>query len=179
MNYAYQCVCKLVALARSQRCSTTVCVLSKEGAMNRFIFLAASVAMVGGLAAFTASAGGGDGEHKHHEMFSKCAKACADCQRHCDWCFHHCAKLVENGKKEHAKSMNLCLDCGELCSTTARLTGRHSPLSGTVCDACAKACDVCAESCEKVSSDKHMAACAKSCRDCAKECREMIKHLRN
>jgi hypothetical protein len=114
-------------------------------------------------------------DHKYVEHFAKCAKMIAACQLECDACFNHCAQRVADGATEHARSMRLCLDCAELCSTAARLTVRHSPLSAVACEACAKGCDLCATSCEQVSADKSMAACAKVCRECAKECREMVK----
>ena len=119
---------------------------------------------------------GKDGHH-HHEMFDKCAKACADCQLQCDMCFAHCKALLAQGKKEHEKTAQLCVDCADCCKLAATLTARMSPLAAEACDCCAKCCDKCAEACEKFPDDKHMAVCAKSCRDCAKECRAMLKHL--
>lgn len=115
----------------------------------------------------------------HHEHFAKCAKACADCQVSCDSCFHHCAALVEKGKKEHAKTMHNCVDCAEFCALAAKLSARQSPFSATACDGCAKTCDECAKECEKFKDDRHMADCAKSCRDCAKSCRVMVEHLKH
>ncbi len=121
------------------------------------------------------------GEHEHAEHFMKCAKVCADCQLQCDSCFKHCLTLTADGKKEHAKAAQLCIDCAECCKTCATLCGRQSLLTGPMLECCAKCCakccDECAAACEKTPDDKHMAACAKSCRDCAKQCREMLKHL--
>lgn len=117
-------------------------------------------------------------DHEHDEHFDRCAKACADCQRMCDSCYRHCADLVAGGNKDHARSMNLCLDCGEVCSTAAKLSARKSTLAGPTCEACARVCDVCAEECEKFKDDKHMTACARECRACAKECRAMLKHIK-
>ena len=136
--------------------------------------LAALTAVLSFLALVPARAGA-KAEHRH-EMFEKCAKACFDCSRECASCFHHCAHLVADGKKEHAKTMHLCNDCGTICAAAGELAGRAGPLSATLCDACAKACDICGEACEKFPDDKHMTACAKACRDCAKACREMVKH---
>src|SRR5262249_49510832 len=114
-----------------------------------------------------------------HEMHEKCAKACFDCARECNSCHHHCMHLVSDGKKDHAKTMNLCNDCGTICAAAGQVAGRAGPLSVTLCEACAKACDTCGEACEKFPDDKHMATCAKACRDCAKACREMIKHAQH
>jgi hypothetical protein len=116
------------------------------------------------------------GDHAAH--FLACAKACADCALQCDSCHHHCAHLVIGGSKDHAKSMELCVDCGEACRFAAALTARNSRLSVPACDCCAKCCDDCAEACESFKSDRHMSECAKACRDCAKACRDMIKMVK-
>lgn len=117
-----------------------------------------------------------DNPHAAHMM--KCAAVCADCQVQCDACFRHCASLVSDGKKEHAKCMHLCVDCAECCKMCATLCARQSQLSGTAAECCAKCCDECAAACEKFPDDKQMATCAKSCRTCAKECRDMVKMLK-
>jgi len=114
---------------------------------------------------------------EHGEHLSKCAKTCADCQLECDMCFKHCLKLVADGKKEHEKTAQLCVDCAECCKTCATLCARNSPLAGPMLECCEKCCKECASACEKHSDDKHMAACAKACRACAKDCAEMLKHL--
>jgi hypothetical protein len=114
----------------------------------------------------------------HKEAFAKCAKACADCQVECDACFSHCKDLLTAGKKEHATTLQMCVDCAECCTLAAKLTARGSPFAGNACETCAKCCDECAAACEKFKDDEHMARCAKVCRTCAAECREMLKHLR-
>ena len=119
----------------------------------------------------------GEKAQAHAKHFADCAKACADCSNSCASCYHHCMNLVIAGKMDHIKNMVLCNDCGEVCSTAAKLTSRHSPLSVVVCEVCAKTCDVCEAACTKFSDDKHMTDCAKACRDCAAACREMIKHM--
>ena len=116
-------------------------------------------------------------QHEHAEHYMKCAKVCAHCQLQCDSCFTHCLTLLADGKKNHAKSGQLCADCAECCKTCATLCARESSLARPMLECCAKCCDECAAACEKTADDKHMAACAKSCRDCAKDCREMLKHF--
>ena len=146
--------------------------------MNRRKILGALSAFAIGLAALAMGVKGIASEGQEHDAhFEKCAKACADCQIHCDSCFHHCAELVAKGNKDHAKTMHACVDCAECCKLAATLSARHSPYAKHACECCAKCNDECAAACEKFADDKHMAACAKSCRDCAKECRAMIKHL--
>ncbi len=135
-------------------------------------FLAAAVLAFNGLA------GADRSDHNSHVQghFEKCAKVCALCSLECDSCFKHCANMVGDGMKEHIPTMNLCLDCGEFCTTGARLSARHSTLTVAACEACAKACEACAAACEKVRADEHMKVCGKTCRSCAAVCREMIKH---
>jgi hypothetical protein len=144
--------------------------------MNRYVYLCAAVTVVGGLLALGMTAVRADNPHAGHhaEHFAKCAKACADCQLQCDMCFTHCRELLAEGKKEHAKTVQTCADCGECCKLAATLSARQSPYAVPACDCCAKCCDDCAAACEKFPGDTHMAACAKACRDCAKACRDMI-----
>ena len=135
--------------------------------MNRRDLFAAVVPAAAGFATLAAVGPAVAQEKKddHHAHFTKCARACADCQLQCDTCFSHCKDLLAQGKKEHEKTTQLCVDCADCCKLAATLTARMSPLS--------------AEACEKFKDDKHMADCAKSCRDCAKACREMIQHLKH
>ena len=146
--------------------------------MKTMRMLAVVLAAVGGLTALSEVLTRAEQPDAHHEHFTKCAKACADCQVSCDSCFSHCAALVTSGKKEHAKTMHTCVDCAEYCALASKLSARQSEFAGTACDGCAKACDQCAKECEKFRDDKHMVDCAKSSRDCAKACRAMIAHAK-
>lgn len=74
-----------------------------------------------------------------------------------DACFHHCASLVADGKKEHAKCMHLCVDCADCCKMRIA-SARQSDLSAHAALCCAKCCDDCAAACEAMPDDKHMAA---------------------
>ena len=116
-------------------------------------------------------------QHEHDEHFTKCARACAECQLECDSCFKHCLTLLTGGQKEHARSAQLCADCAECCKTCSTLCARQSPLARHMLECCEKCCTECAAACEKLPDDKHMAACAKSCRACAKECHALLKIL--
>ena len=77
--------------------------------MNYSRMLASVFVAVGGLTAFSWIQAKAEKADAHHEHFAKCAKACADCQQQCDMCFHHCAGLVAEGKKDHAKTMHTCI----------------------------------------------------------------------
>jgi hypothetical protein len=120
---------------------------------------------------------GARADEKDHKKVHPCAKACADCANECESCFQHCVELVAAGHNGHTTTLRLCADCGELCTTAAKLVSRQSALRGVTCEACAKACDVCAAACAKFPSDDNMKACVQSCRDCAKACRAMVNQL--
>lgn len=113
----------------------------------------------------------------HVKAFADCAKACTDCSNSCAVCYHHCVELVSAGEKAHAKTLVLCDDCSEICSTAGKLTSRHSPFTAAICETCAKSCDECRAACEKYPDDKHMRGCAQACKECAASCRAMIEHL--
>ena len=126
--------------------------------MNRREVLGFLGAGAAGLTAFAESRASTDEPHaKNAKHFDQCAKACAECLQECDSCYHHCAGLVVEGHKDHARTMKLCVDCGEICSAAAKLAARQSVLAAILCDACAKACDECNAACEKFPDDKHMA----------------------
>ena len=143
---------------------------------RRFALATIAMALLAVTATAFAAAPPADSPHASHML--KCASVCADCQVQCDSCFHHCAGLVAEGKKEHAKCMNLCVDCAECCKMCASLCARQSSLCAHACECCTKCCEECAAACEKFPDDKHMAACAKSCRNCAKECSAMAKMMK-
>ena len=111
----------------------------------------------------------------HASAFDACAKVCGDCQRACDSCSTHCRHLLAQGKKEHEKTLQTCLDCADHCSTAARITARRGPFADLICTACAEACTRCGKECAKFD-DEHMKQCADECRRCEKACREMLKH---
>ena len=117
-------------------------------------------------------------EHSEHDaMMMACAKACSDCQRMCDMCGTHCAHMLAEGKKEHAKTLATCQDCSTICAAASSVVARGGPFSGTVCAACAECCSKCAKACEAHPDDKHMKMCAEECRKCEKACLDMVKHM--
>ncbi len=141
-----------------------------------FSLATATLALFAVTAGTIAAVPAADNPHASHLL--KCASVCSDCQVQCDSCYIYCAKLVGEGKKEHAKCMSLCVDCADCCKMCASLCARQSDLSLHACECCAKCCNDCAAACEKMPEDKQMAACAKACRNCAKECSAMGKTLK-
>ena len=114
--------------------------------------------------------------HKDGDIHEKCADACSDCAKECNQGFHHCFKQVQAGKAGHAKAMHLCVDCGEVCSTSAKLVARMSPLMTITCHACAESCEACIAECEKLN-DPGMKETVESLKKCAASCREMVKAM--
>lgn len=107
---------------------------------------------------------------------SKDMRACID---NCLQCFAACeetkAHCIELGRR-HVDSQHLTslADCAVLCSTSANLMLRMSPLHARACGLCADACDRCRESCERVdSNDDTMRRCIDLCERCADSCRRM------
>ncbi|MBX9580386.1 MAG: four-helix bundle copper-binding protein [Gemmataceae bacterium] len=120
--------------------------------------------------------GNASADPPHAAHFAHCARVCADCLVVCDTCQKHCLDLLGQGKKEHARSAQMCGDCRELYQVASALSARHSPLAGYACEACAKTCDDCAAECDKFKDQKMMADCAAKCRERAKACRDMVGH---
>lgn len=119
----------------------------------------------------TGGAGG-----RHGDIHDRCAEACSDCEKECNVGFHHCFKLAQDGKQSHAKAMHLCVDCGDICSTSAKLVARKSPLMAFTCRACAESCEACIEECEKMN-DPEMKRVVASLRACRESCLEMVKAM--
>ena len=135
-------------------------------------------ATAAGLAAVTGGQALAQDAHAHKEgdIHEKCADACSDCEKECNQGFHHCFRQVQAGKAGHAKAMHLCVDCGEVCSTSAKLVARMSPLMTITCHACAESCEACVAECEKLN-DPGMKETVESLKKCAASCREMVKAM--
>jgi len=106
----------------------------------------------------------------------RCAKACAAAMTACNKGFHHCYMEVVEGKKEHAKTMHLCVDCADICGTSAVLVARMSPLMAHACKATTECCNDLIAQCEKLN-DPEMRRVIEACGQCAESCREMIKAM--
>src|SRR5688500_11712723 len=68
----------------------------------------------------------------HNEAMLACAKACSDCQRICDSCSTHCAKMVADGQKEHMATLMACQDCATVCAAAAQIVARGGPYSSQI-----------------------------------------------
>ncbi len=116
------------------------------------------------------------GHSAHDHAMMECAEACSDCQRECDMCLMHCARMLEQGKKEHFATLRTCRDCALFCAAASQIVAGGGPFSNLICESCAKACAECAKACEKFPDDAHMKKCAEECRKCEKACKAMLTH---
>ena len=148
--------------------------------MDRRELLGVLGATAAGLAAVTGAASAQEAKHDHKhaegDIHEACAEACVDCEKECNQGFHHCFKQVQAGKAQYAKAMHLCVDCGEVCSTSAKLVARMSPLMTFTCHACAESCDACLAECEKLN-DAEMKEVVAALRKCSASCKEMVKAM--
>jgi hypothetical protein len=116
-----------------------------------------------------------DPESSAASLFEKCGQACSDCQRICEACATHCAKLLSKGDEHHLQTLGTCRDCATLCSAASHIVAREGNFSDLVCRACEEACGRCAANCELHGrGDAIMSRCAEECRKCETACREML-----
>ena len=95
----------------------------------------------------------------------------ADCAQVCNQTLAYC--LDQGGDHVEASHLKAMIDCIDVCTLTARLHGRGSPLGEQAMELCAEACKACEESCEGFEGDETMQLCAATCRECYEHCRSM------
>ena len=147
--------------------------------MNRREILgAAGLAALSSGAALAQGARAHDSEpaHHHDKVHEACLKACSDCAKSCDETFHHCVMQVGQGKKEHARSVQLLSDCAGFCGLSACMIAKHSPLMAHSCLACAEACKETAAEVGKFETTEMLAA-VKALNECEKSCRAMVEAM--
>lgn len=146
--------------------------------MERRELLGALGATAAGIAAFAGASRTGTAEAHDvkDDAHSKCAEACVDCSKHCNEGFHHCYKMVAEGKAAHAKTMHLLVDCGDICATSGKLVARMSPLMVHTCDACAECCEDTLAAVEKMN-DPEMKEVMNALKTCIGTCKEMVKSM--
>jgi hypothetical protein len=144
-----------------------------------------------GSAALVTMAGGANAQEQDRERFTyrsqldrthvNCLDACTACAAVCNEASQHCLTQLEKGsvkKEHHSHAHHLTMDCAAICSVSAALVARQSPLMDAQCNACAEACRRCAEECEKEQdSDQIMRDCARICHECERSCRQMVRSM--
>jgi hypothetical protein len=108
------------------------------------------------------------------DALNDCAQACvADTD----------ADLSEHNVAEMVKCIRLCLDCADICATTAGVTSRQAEydanVAGPLLEACVAICKSCGDECERhAHMHEHCRICAEACRRCEQACRELLNAMR-
>lgn len=99
---------------------------------------------------------------EHMRLVDSLARYASECD--------HCVYNTCLGDAAMQSCGQACLDCAEICRSTAILVSRGSQFAHHWLAACADACNECASVCEQYPDSEAMRRCARVCRDCAKEC---------
>ena len=91
--------------------------------------------------------------------------------------------LSEQNVAELVKCIRLCLDCADICATTAGVISRQTEYDANVTrpllDACAAACKSSGDECEQhAMMHEHCRVCAEACRRCELACRELMDAMK-
>ncbi len=106
------------------------------------------------------------------DTYGPCIAACYACATVCERC---AVVSLEDGHSAHvARSINLAMDCAQVCRTAAALLSRHSDFADTVCEACADICNACAAACNQHNT-RHCRQCADACLRCEALCRDIAR----
>lgn len=87
--------------------------------------------------------------------------------------------LSESDVADMVKCIRLCLDCADICTTTAGVISRQTEYDANVTrpmlEACMAACKSSGDECERhAMMHAHCGVCAQACRRCEQACRELM-----
>jgi hypothetical protein len=108
------------------------------------------------------------------DTLNDCAQACV-VDTGCD--------LGEENLAEMVRCARLCMDCADICTTTAAVISRQAEYDAAVVEplleACAAACKSCGDECEgHARMHEHCRVCAEACRNCERACRDLLGAVR-
>jgi hypothetical protein len=103
------------------------------------------------------------------------ARVFTECHLQCEATGRRCAELLALGHAAMLLPLQACVDCADVCRTTAALAARRSRFALAACRLCAEVADRCAVVCDDKNYSEHLAACADECRECARVCREILE----
>lgn len=104
------------------------------------------------------------------DALTDCAQACtADVS----------ADLSEPDLAEMVTCIRLCLDCTDICATTAGVVSRQAAYDPgfvrPLLEACIASCKSCGDECERhAAHHPHCRICAEACRRCEQTCRDLL-----
>jgi hypothetical protein len=87
--------------------------------------------------------------------------------------------LSEPNVGELVKCVRLCLDCADICATTAGVTSRQTDYDANVTrlllQACVASCKSCGDECQRhAMMHAHCQVCEQACRRCEQACRQLL-----
>jgi Domain of Unknown Function (DUF326) len=90
--------------------------------------------------------------------------------------------LGEHNVTEMVTCIRLCLNCADVCTSTAavisRPAGYVADVSKPLLQACVAICTSCGDECERhADMHAHCRVCAEACRRCEQACRELLRVL--
>jgi Domain of Unknown Function (DUF326) len=91
--------------------------------------------------------------------------------------------LSEPNVAELVKCIRLCLDCADICSTTAGVTSRQTEYDANVTrpllEACIASCKSSGDECERhAMMHAHCRVCEQACRRCEQACRQLLDAMK-
>jgi hypothetical protein len=99
-------------------------------------------------------------------------------------CAQACTADADNDMSEPdvadlVKCMRLCMDCADICMTTARVTSRQTESDASVTrallEACIASCKSCGDECERMAMmHAHCQVCEQACRRCEQACSQLL-----
>ncbi len=110
-------------------------------------------------------------------LIEACAAACYKSGSLCATCSDAC--LGEPHVADLVCCIRTCLDCSDVCLTTARIISRLTEPSPMLVEAqlmaCAEASRICGAECEShAAMHEYCRVCAKACRACEQACRALL-----
>ena len=124
---------------------------------------------------------GGD----YNESLGLAVRRAMLCSAICNSCADACIAEMKggadsSGSMDMSQCIRLCLDCSDVCQTTARVamrrTGHDRQLIRAMLAVCIEACVRCGEECAG-HDNAHCRRCAQMCRECADDCRAALARL--
>jgi hypothetical protein len=87
--------------------------------------------------------------------------------------------LSEPNVADLVKCIRLCLDCADICNTTAGVTSRQTEYDANVTrpllEACIASCKSCGDECRQhATMHAHCQVCEQACRRCEEACRQLL-----
>jgi Domain of Unknown Function (DUF326) len=111
------------------------------------------------------------------DVLAAAIDALTDCAQACN--ADNAADLSEPNVAEMVTCIRLCLDCTDICVTTAAVIGRLTDYDASVIQpllqACVAICKSCGEECERhASMHEHCRVCGEACRRCEQACMALL-----